>query len=79
MAVGGWEFQKTCIDSTSVEGTGRCHLSSGEAGADLKTFLQLLDIHSDIHEKFDTTNTTYGTAQCMKSGATVSDDLSYTM
>lgn len=34
-AVVGWDFQKTCLDSPSMEIIGRSHLSSGEASADL--------------------------------------------
>lgn len=56
-AAGGWEFQKICLDSSSVEeATGKSHPSSGEASADLQEMLQLLGIHRVIPDKFGPTN-----------------------
>lgn len=42
--------------SPSMEVTGKSHLSSGEASADLQEILQSLDIDTDVNEKFGTTN-----------------------
>lgn len=49
MAILGWKFQKTCLDSLAMEVTGKCHPSSGEASADLWEILQSFDIPTDIH------------------------------
>lgn len=39
-----------------MEATGKSHLSSGEASADLKEILQLLGVHTVTPDKFGTTN-----------------------
>lgn len=61
-AAGGWQFQKICLDSSSVEATGKSHPSSGEASADLQEMLQLLGIHRVIPDKFGTTNAAWESA-----------------
>lgn len=49
MAILGWKFQKTCLNSLTMEVTGKCHPSLGEASAHLQEILQSFDIHTDIH------------------------------
>lgn len=39
-----------------MEATGKSHLSSGAASADLEEILQLLGVHTVTPDKFGTTN-----------------------